>query len=191
MKLKVKPKKTKQSSDEATLDPKLQTFAKLAREFAAMLDEAREKTNAANRQKTIVGREYKALIPALNIKEDECIQVDGVQFSYGGAAPRQFIDPNDLFTLYEKGKINKNQLLACLSVDMGAARKFLGTTMVTRISKYEVSGSAPSIRIKKDQVDPRGGVFVVRSFAAEKEKLQTAEAEPANMRPRIKLRRKA
>lgn len=181
----LKVKKRPASEEEKHLDPRLQTFAKEARIYAKDLRTARDLTNASNRQKTVVGKLYKKLISEFEIKEDEFINVDGTFFSFGGAEPREEIPAAALFELFEKKRINRNQLMACLTVSKEMALKYIGADIVSRITVVTPSKSAPSIRIKKTENEERT-VQIVRGVVLKKSK--PAHVAPAKLQPKIKLR---
>lgn len=145
---------------KSNLDPKLEKLRKEVLEYGGLLEVAREATNDANRQKTVVKNALLDVLKSGEHNVNSGVVVNGVVYRY---VPNEteIIDPRTWHRLYMDKKISENQYFAALSVAMGEAKKAVGEDQIPDISTRTMTKSA-DLRIavlEPDQMQHTGTII--------------------------------
>lgn len=140
--------------DSDEVQASLSVLASALAKYRELADQAREMTNAKNRQNTVVKDALSDLRRHFDWQPDDKIQLGEFALSYC-AVDREVLLPETVLEMYERGEITREQFTSAISVGVTDAKKYLGADVFekhkvvqkgakadTRLSEAEKGGSS-------------------------------------------------
>ena len=164
-----------------------------AEKFAKLNEEARELTNAANRQKTSLKNKIKDFWDKSNLPIGSYIRLGGKEYTYE-AATKEVIDTSTIIEMYDNGDISREALLDMVKIDKSVAANKLGADVVADLTT-KVPGNTIDVRFKNlpvENLDDEYIAVVSKVKVKTKRKVFGAKVKNNNGKKirRIKLRGK-
>ncbi len=128
----------------------------MATKFAAAHEEARDKTNAANRIKTELRNAIKGYWTEQKLPIGSFIRAGGYEFRYEANETTE-LDTDAVLTMFEKEEITREQFLRLISISKSEAKNVLGADMVADLEvtsvgdKLDVRMEALAVEAKDDE----------------------------------------
>ena len=138
-------------------------------------EQSRENSNAKNRAKTQVAKNFKALIADGKLARGDNVIIHDQAFSWDFARSVD-INAEEFLALYEKKQISKEIFLQCISVTKGITEKLLGGPMLADLLVDNI-GKTPDVR-KLDLDKPIDAPFKIVPHKPAPPKIKKTQTMP-------------
>lgn len=136
--------------------------------YKKLQDAAREASNAANREKTILRNAIKDYWEKNNLPIGSFIRCAGEQISYE-ANETEVLDETAIFQRYKNGEISEEAFLGLIKISITDARKALGADVVAKHTVKKV-GAKLDVRFDDLPVENAKDEFIFVNEAVKEQK---------------------
>ena len=136
-----------------------EAIAKEARVFVGLQEQAREATNAANRQKTVLKNAVKSHWINGGLPIGSYVRVAGHEFRYEGASQTTY-DTDAILKAFEEGEITREAFLRIMKVDPTQLKNVFGADQAADLTMTTV-GDKLDIRMESLPVENEDDEFIM------------------------------
>lgn len=126
--------------------------------FVKAKEKAKDAGNAANREKTVLRNAVKEYWLKNSMPIGSFIRTGGMEFRYE-ATERETVNANYILTMFEEGKISRENFLACITASKSDVQTLLGGDIALAATKI-TTGDKADIRVSDLPVENEADEFI-------------------------------